>query len=487
MNTKRDLNLDHPSAESVEGSEPAEGNAHQAGTSRTQRRKRASLGLVGVRRVAERDKDVRFTALLHHVTVDLLRDCYLRQRKQASPGVDGQTWAAYGEQLEARLTDLHARIQRGSYRPPPARRVWIAKADGSQRPLGLPTVEDKIVQTALKRVLEAVYEADFLGFSYGFRPGRSQHDALDAVWVGLSKRKVNWVLDADIRGFFDAIDHDWLMKFIEHRIADRRVVGLIQRWLKAGVLDDGQWTQGEAGTPQGSGISPLLANVFLHYALDQWVEQWRTRHAHGDVVVVRYADDFVVGFQHRGEAVRFRQALDARLGKFGLTLHPQKTRLIEFGRFAARDRKRRGQGKPETFDFLGFTHISGVNRHGWFTIKRVSMAKRMRAKLQQIKQQLRRMMHRPIREQARWLARVVRGWFQYHAVPGNRACLWTFRQQVRRDWLHVVRRRSQKGRQAWNWERFARIADAWLPMPKILHPYPTQRLIVTTRGRSRMR
>jgi len=474
-------------AEPVEGSEPAKGNTRQNRTPRTQSRTRVSLGLEGVRRVAEGDKEARFTALLHHVDVDRLRACYKQQRKQAGAGIDGQTWAAYGEDLEARLADLHGRIHRGAYRPKPAKRAWIPKADGRQRPLGLPTVEDKIVQAAVKQVLEAVYEADFVSFSHGFRPGRRQHDALDAVWVGMSRRKVNWVLDADIRGFFDAIDHGWLVKFLEHRIADRRVIRLIQRWLKAGVIEDGVWTEGTAGTPQGSGISPLLANVFLHYAFDLWARQWRKRVATGDVVIVRYADDFVVGFQHLAEAQRFLSELQQRLERFGLTLHPQKTRLIEFGRFAASNRRQRGQPKPQTFDFLGFTHISAANRHGWFTIRRRSIGKRMRAKLQEIKEQLRRRMHQPVIDQGRWLRSVVRGWFQYHAVPGNRDRLDAFRTQVARLWLKVLRHRSHKARHRWNWNRMTQLASRWLPRPRILHPYPNERLVVTTSGRSRMR
>ena len=400
-------------AEPVEGSGSAKGNVRQDTASRTQSRQPMSLGLEGVRQVASRDKDVRFTALLHHVNPEQLRTSYFQLRKQASPGIDGETWAAYGEDLEARIPDLHDRIHRGAYRPKPSKRQRIPKADGRERLLGIAALEDKVVQHAVKTVLEAIYEADFVGFSYGFRPGRSQHKALDAVWVGMTKRKVNWVLDADIRGYFDTIDHGWMLKFLEHRIADRRIIRLIEQWLKAGVVEDGIWSETDVGTPQGSVISPLLSNVYLHYVFDLWADQWRKKYANGDVVVVRYADDFVMGFQHEAEARRFHHGLKERFAKFGLALHPQKTRVIEFGRFATERRSKRGQPKPETFAFLGFTHHCGVSSRGWFEIKRRSIAKRMRAKLQDLKKQLRRRMHTPLIDQAKWLRSVVQGWFQY--------------------------------------------------------------------------
>ena len=403
------------------------------------------MGLLGVREAAKRDRKMRFTALLHHVTPELLQASYFELKRSAAPGVDGVTWQEYGRNLEERLDDLHGRIHRGAYWAQPSKRAWIPKADGRQRPLGIAALEDKIVQQAVKTVLEQIYEEDFLGFSYGFRPGRSCHNALDALWVGIMQRKVSWVLDADIRGFFDAIDHEWLLKFLEHRIADRRILRLMRKWLRAGVSEDGKWSRTTVGTPQGAVISPILANVFLHYVFDLWVNQWRKRHARGEVIVVRYADDFVMGFQYRDDAERCLRELRDRLAKFGLELHPEKTRLIEFGRYAAERRSERGEGKPETFNFLGFTHCCGKTRKGAFTIKRRSIAKRMRAKLQEVKQQLIRQMHRTMIEVGAWLRSVVRGWFNYHAVPGNRQCLDQFRTQVARLWLHVVRRRSQKG------------------------------------------
>ncbi len=390
-------------AESVEGRGSTKGNALQTTAGRTQCRKPASRGLLGVQEAARRDKKMRFTALLHHVTPELLRASYFGLKRQAAPGVDGVTWQEYGCDMEARIPDLHERIHRGTYRAQPSKRAWIPKANGRQRPLGIAALEDKIVQQAVKTVLELIYEEDFLGYSYGFRPRRGCHGALDALWVGLTERKVNWVLDADIRGFFDAIDHEWLMKFLEHRIADRRILRLLRKWLQAGVSEDGEWSRTTVGTPQGAVISPLLANVFLHYVLDLWVRQWRDRYARGDVVIVRYADDFVMGFQHQADAERCLQALRERFARFGLELHSEKTRLIEFGRFAAERRARRGAGKPETFNFLGFTHICGKTRKGAFTIHRHSIAKRIRAKLQEIKQQLRRGMHWAVKAMGKWL------------------------------------------------------------------------------------
>jgi RNA-directed DNA polymerase len=466
-----------PSAESVEERGPTKGNAAKTAAHRTPSRKCASTGLVGVRRAARRDKELRFTALLHHVTPELLKASYFALNRDAAPGVDGETWKSYGQDLQARLTDLHDRVHRGSYRAKPSKRAWIPKPDGRQRPLGIAALEDKIVQQAVRTVLEPIYEEDFLGFSYGFRPGRSCHNALDALWVGLRQRKVNWVLDADIRGFFDAIDHEWLMKFLEHRIADRRILRLIRKWLRAGVSDDGEWSRTTVGTPQGSVISPMLANVYLHYVLDLWVNQWRNRHARGDVIVVRYADDFALGFQYRGEAERFLRELRRRLAKFGLTLHPEKTRLLRFGRYAIEQHQERGQGKPETFDFLGFTHCCAKTRGGWFTIRRLSVGKRMRATLRKVKAELRRRMHLSMPVQGAWLRSVVSGWFNYHAVPMNRARLGQFRRAVRRLWFQSLRRRSQRGRR-WTWDRFSPIAERWLPQPKILHPYPSQRLTV---------
>jgi group II intron reverse transcriptase/maturase len=475
---KRANNAGSSAAEPVEGRGPTKGNDLQAVHVPDSEPEPRGSGLRGVRQAAKRDRKLRFTALLHHVTVDLLRTSYLALKRSAAPGVDGVTWREYGHGLEERLADLHGRIHRGAYRAQPSKRAWIPKADGRQRPLGIAALEDKIVQQAVKTVLEGIYEEDFLGFSYGFRPGRSCHKALDALWVGIEQRKVNWVLDADIRGFFDNLSHEWMLKFVEHRIADRRILRLIRKWLQAGVSEDGQWSETTVGTAQGAVISPLLANVFLHYVLDLWVQQWRGRQARGDAIFVRYADDFVMGFQHREDAERFRQDLRERLAQFGLELHPDKTRLIEFGRYAAQRRIERGEGKPETFDFLGFTHCCGKTRKGWFTIKRVSIAKRLRGKLQEIKQRLKRAMHREVAEVGQWLRSVVQGWFNYHAVPGNRRCLDQFRTQVARLWRHVMRRRSQKGSR-WTWDRMRRLIDRWLPKVQILHPFPNQRLIVS--------
>ena len=467
----------HTPEESREKRPPAKGNHCQPTMTGTQSPEPMVNGLARIREAAKRDRKMRFTALLHHVNPELLRASYFELKRQAAPGVDGMTWHEYGRNLEERLDDLHGRIHRGAYRAQPSKRAWIPKADGRQRPLGIAALEDKIVQQAVKTVLEQVYEEDFLGFSYGFRPGRSCHNALDALWVGIAHRKVNWVLDADIRGFFDNIDHEWMLKFVEHRIADRRILRLIRKWLKAGISEDGQWSRTTVGTPQGSVISPILANVFLHYVFDLWANQWRKRSARGSVIMVRYADDFVVGFQDRGDAERFLRELRSRFERFGLQLHPDKTRLIEFGRYAAERRAEHGLGKPETFNFLGFTHYCGTTRKGMFTIKRKSIAKRMRAKLQEIKQRLRQRMHEAVVDVGGWLRSVVQGWFNYHAVPGNSVCLNQFRTQVQRLWRRVLRSRSQKGR-CWTWLRMGRLIHRWLPTARILHPYPEQRLIV---------
>jgi len=349
-------NAGQPAAEEMEGRGPAKGNPPQQNAPRTQGRQGAQSALARVRLAAARDRKMRFTALLHQIyDVHRLRAAYFALKRDAAAGVDGETWRSYGERLEENLQDLADRLRRGAYRGKPVRRVYIAKADGRQRPLGVTTLEDKVVQRATVEVLNAIYETDFLGFSYGFRPGRSQHNALDALYAGLLTKKVNWVLDLDIRGFFDSIDHGWLKKFVEHRIADRRVVRLIQKWLNAGVLEDGKRRRVEEGTPQGSSVSPLLANVYLHYAFDLWVRVWRRKYASGDVIVIRFADDIVLGFQERSDAERFLKELAERMRKFALELHPDKTRLLEFGPFAAKNRQRRGEGRPETFDFLGFS------------------------------------------------------------------------------------------------------------------------------------
>ncbi len=431
-----------------------------------------------------RDKEARFTALLHHVTVSRLRQACRAISPKASPGVDGVTWGAWGRDLEANLLDLHERVQQGRYRASPSRRVYIPKADGRLRPLGIASLEDKIVQRAVAGVLNAIYEADFLGFSYGFRPGRKPRDALDALAVGIERKKVNWVLDADIRDFFGQLDRGWLEKFLRHRIADERVLRLIGKWLAAGVVEEEVWSEG-AGAPQGASASPLLANVYLHYVLDLWTEWWRRHNARGEVIIVRFADDFIVGFQYEQDARRFLDELRPRLAKFGLELHPDKTRLIGFGRFAARDRAARGAGGPDTFDFLGFTHICGTSRDGRFALKRITIAKRLRAKLAEVKVQLKRRMHESIPEQGRWLASVLRGHTAYYAVPGNIAAVQAFRDQVTWHWLKALRRRSQKHRVTW--QRMKGIEARWLPRARIMHPYPNVRFDARTQGRSPVR
>ena len=461
-------------AEAVEERRAIKGNAKQPTMLRTQSRKSMSPGLQRVRTAARKDKDARFTSLLHHVTVAQLKDSYLTLKRQAAAGVDGVTWSEYKENLDQRLADLHKRVQSGTYRALPLRRVYIPKPDGRKRPLGIAALEDKIVQHAVGKVLSAVYEEDFLGFSYGFRPGRSQHDALDALFVGLTRKKVNWVLDADIKGFFDAISHEWMQRFVEHRIADPRIRRLVCKWLRAGVSEDGQWSRTRVGTPQGAVISPLLAYIYLHYVLDLWVNQWRKTKANGEVIIVRYADDFVMGFQHRHEAKAFIVALRQRLGKFALTLHPEKTRLIEFGRFASENRRKKGKRKPETFDFLGFTHICAVTRQKkWFHIRRKTVKKRLRASLARVKSVIRARMHDRIGEVGAWLQMVVRGYYRYHAVSGNLTAMNTFRTEIIRYWFKRLRRRGQKRRM--NWERFKPIVKRWIPVPTVQHPYPNVR------------
>jgi len=473
-------------AEAVEGRGPAKGNTASKTRPGRSAGQGASSALDRVRRVAQRDRDAKFTALLHHVSVERLEAAYRAIRPQAAPGVDGVTWRSYGQQLEANLHDLHARLHRGAYRARPSRRAFIPKADGRLRPLGIAALEDKIVQRAVVEVLNAIYEADFLGFSYGFRPGRSPHRALDALATAILRKKVNWVLDADIRGFFDTIDHGWLLRFLEHRIADERVLRLIQKWLGAGVIEDGTWTACDEGTPQGASVSTLLANVYLHYVFDLWVHQWRGRHARGEVIVVRFADDFVVGFEHREDAERLLADLRERLARFGLELAADKTRLVEFGRFAARDRRARGEGKPETFDFLGLTHICGKSRKGRFQLKRITSKKRMRAKLREVKTELMRRRHLPIPDQGRWLASVIRGHCNYYAVPGNSSAIRAFRLAVVRQWRRALRRRSHRAR-CLTWERMDRLERRWLPTVRILHPWPDARFAANTQGRSPVR
>jgi RNA-directed DNA polymerase len=465
-------------AEAVEGRGPAEGNA----ASKTRPGHRAGHGapsaLDRVRQAARKDRKARFTALLHHVDVDLLRAAYRALNPKAAVGVDEVTWLDYGQDLERNLQDLHARVHRGSYRAKPSRRAYISKADGRQRPLGIAALEDKIVQRAVVEVCNAIYETDFLGFSYGFRPGRGQHDALDALAVGITRRRVNWVLDADLRDFFGRLDRGWLEKFLEHRIADKRILRLIQKWLNAGVIEDGRWSDDGQGTPQGASVSPLLANVYLHYAFDTWAHDWRKRYARGDVVIVRFADDVIVGFEYESDARRFQDELAGRLAKFNLELSADKTRLVEFGRFAAERRAQRGLGRPETFTFLGFVHICATTRAGRFQLKRSTIAKRMRAKLHDIKAKLKRMLHLPINEQGAWLAGVVRGYYAYYAVPTNSRAMVRFRFKVIRLWYRALKRRSQRTRL--NWERMSRLAARWIPPARIQHPWPDARFDART-------
>jgi group II intron reverse transcriptase/maturase len=466
-----------PPAESVEPRAGAEGNAGWQRTLRAQDRASVNQGLARVRQVAREKKKERFTTLLHHISVDLLRLSFFALKRDAAPGVDGMTWRDYERELEPRLAALHDRVHRGAYRPEPSRRRYIPKPDGRQRPLAVAALEDKIVQRAAAAVLSAIYEEDFLGFSYGFRPRRGQHDALDALVVGVTSRKVNWILDADIRSFFDAVSQDWLLRFLEHRIADRRILRLIQKWLKAGILEDGVVNVSDRGTGQGSVISPLLANVYLHYVFDLWTERWRRRQAAGDMIVVRYADDIIVGFEHEADARRFLEEMRERLTAFALELHPEKTRLIEFGRNAAQNRARRGLGKPETFNFLGFTFISGQTRRGKFLLQRKSRRDRLRAKLQEIKGELQRRMHEPIPEQGKWLRQVITGYFNYHAVPTNIEALRDFRDAAVRLWRRSLARRSQLD--GGSWSRMTKLARDWLPVPRILHPWPRERFAVT--------
>jgi group II intron reverse transcriptase/maturase len=470
-------NAGQPVAEPVEPRAGIKGNVEQGGTLRTLNREGASHGLDRVRKTAREKKKEKFTALLHHITVVSLEEAFRELRKDAAPGVDGVTWEDYESDLGRKLEELHSRVHRGAYRAQPSRRVYIPKPDGRQRPLAIAALEDKIVQRATATVLNAIYEEDFLGFSYGFRSGRGQHDALDALMVGITSKKVNWILDADIEKFFDTVNQQWLMRFVEHRVGDKRILRLIQKGLKAGVLEEGLVTASDTGTGQGSVISPLLSNVYLYYAFDLWAHRWRKREASGDMIIVRYADDIIVGFQHEADARRFWEAMRERLKRFALSLHPDKTRLIEFGRFAAANRERRGLGKPETFNFLGFTFISGKSRAGKFLIHRTSRSDRVWSKLTEIKEELRRRMHQSIPVQGKWLGQVVRGWFNYHAVPTNSRTLSAFCFHVTDLWRRTLRRRSDKDKTKWS--RMDRLVNDFLPKPIILHPWPNARFAVT--------
>lgn len=462
-------------AEVTEGRSEPEGNALEPPTTETPSFEPVSSGLQRVRQAAAGNGQERFTALLHHVTVDLLEEAYRKLNPHAAVGMDKVTWLHYGEGLRAKIDDLHARVHGGRYRAQPSRRVWIPKPDGRQRPLGVAALEDKIVQLAVSWVLNAIYETEFAGFSYGFRPGRSQRHALDALWVALTDRPVNWVVDADIRNFFDTLDHQWLMTFVAKRIGDPRILRLIQQWLRAGVCENGKWTGTQIGTPQGAVISPLLANIYLHYALDLWVKWWRAHHTEHTVIIVRYADDFVVGFQRKDDARRFLDDLRARLHKFALELHPDKTRLIEFGRFAQANRAKQTAGKAETFNFLGFTHICGQRRSdGRFTVWRHSISKRLQQKVTAIGQQLKAIRSQPLTEQGQWLRSVVRGWMNYHAIPSNSVAISRFRELVINAWHQALIRRSQHAKRL-NWNRMRSIADYWIAPARILHPYPNCR------------
>jgi group II intron reverse transcriptase/maturase len=470
-------NEGQPPAEFVERRPKAEGNTGRTTVTGTQGPKSASSGLSRVREAAKRDSKLQFTNLLHHVNVDLLRQSYWALNRQAATGVDNVTWREYGKDLEERLPELHDRVQSERYQAKPSKRTWILKSDGQQRPIGIAALEDKVVQQALATVLSQIYEVDFLDCSYGSRPGRSPHNALDAMYVAITQKKVGWILDADISKFYDSLDHGWLMEFVGHRVTDPRLLRLLRKFLRAGVSEDGEWSKTVVGTPQGAVISSLLANVFLHYALDLWVKQWRSRHARGEVHIVRYSDDFVMGFQCRSDAEKFQAELNQRLAKFSLEIHEGKTKLIEFGRFAIANRKEHGEGRPETFDFLGFTHICSKKRNGRFTIYRKTITKRLRDKIKKVRETLLRKRHRPVSEQGAWLRAVMQGHFNYYGVPGNRKALDTFRKQIQLSWIQALRRRSQKARSL-TWERMKRLIRTWLPTARTTHPYPNQRLCV---------
>jgi RNA-directed DNA polymerase len=465
-------------AESMERRGLAKGKTPRQNTNRALDRAVVQSALGRIRQAVVKDKRVKFTSLMHHIyNLSMLREAFYGLKRDAAAGVDGATWRQYEEELESNLADLSGRLRRGAYRAKPVRRVFISKEDGRQRPLGVTALEDKIVQRATVEVLNGIYEHDFLGFSYGYRPGRRQHQALDALYLGLQGR-VDWVLEGDISAFFETMDHEWLMKFLEHRIADQRVLRLIRKWLKAGVLEKEQWQCSEEGTPQGGSASPLLANIYLHYVFDLWVQHWRKTKAKGEVIVVRWADDFVVGFQHQPEAERFHHELRERFVQFKLKLHPEKTRLIEFGRFAIQRRERRGQGKPETFNFLGFTHICGQKRsNGMFTVLRRTMSKRKRGKLKAVKVELRKRMHQPVAEVGKWLRSVIEGHNRYYGVPSNLPSLSSFRYHVGRYWYRTLKRRSQK---PLTWERMYGLLNCWLPWPKLYHSYPQRRRLGVT-------
>jgi len=472
-----------PPAESAEERGPARRNPDQPNLHRTPKpESRRSRGLRGVREATGKDRSLKFTALLHHINIELLTSSFYDLKKKAAAGVDGVSWHEYEQDLENRIADLHGRIHRGAFRAKPSKRVYIEKTDGRQRPLGIPSLADTIIQHAVRMILQCIYEEDFLDFSYGFRPRRSQQQALDSLSVGVTEKRVNWVLDADIEGFFDNIDRDWLVKFIEHRVGDKRIVRLILKWLHAGIIEGTDWSDNGRGTPQGAVLSPLLANIFLHYVFDLWIQAWRRNHARGQCIVVRYADDFVIGFEPERDGRACLAALHGRLAKFGLTLHSKKTRLIEFGRRSMERRTREGRGKCETFDFLGFTHICDRTRRGnRFVVRRQSMASRMRRTLAAIAEELRRRRHAPIGSTGRSLASVVRGWQGYHGVPLNFARLKQFRAAIFHLWLCQLRRRSRRN---WTHQRMGRLMRKHLPPPKITHPWPATRHHARLRARA---
>ncbi|UCD24228.1 MAG: group II intron reverse transcriptase/maturase [Gemmatimonadota bacterium] len=461
-------------AESVEGRASTKRNASERARVQTQSWESTMSRLTRVREVAVRDRRQRFTALLHHLTPALLARSFYQLKRSAAQGVDGISWRQYEDGLDDRLADLYQRIQAGRYRPQPARRVYIPKADGSKRPLSILSIEDKVAQQAVVTILNQIYEPDFLGFSYGFRPQRSQHDALDALAWSITRKRVSWVLDVDIQRFFDSVDHEWLIRMVQHRVQDKRLLRLITQWIKVGVVDDtAKRYPAQGGVPQGSVIAPLLSNIYLHYVFDVWSHQWRRKKAKGTVTVVRYADDVVLGFQYEREAKEYLGMLNERLQAFGLTTHPEKTRLLRFGRFAATDRAARGEGKPETFDFLGFTHYCTSCKRGKFKLGRKTERKRLTNQIQEVKRELRERMHVPGNENLEWLNRVVRGHVNYYGVPGNSPAIGRFRLEIVRRWMKLLRRRSQRSRL--NWAKFRPWVDRHLVTARVVHPYPEQR------------
>jgi RNA-directed DNA polymerase len=460
--------------ERVEGRPEAKGKSTARNTSPAQKGKDVATTLRWIGERAKSKPEEQLTNLLNHIKAPLLKEAYQRLRKDAAPGVDDVTWQEYGERLGERLCDLEGRIHRGSYHPQPVRRVHIPKGDGRTRPLGIPTLEDKLVQQAVRMVLEPIYEAMFVGLSYGFRPGRSQHDALDALAVAIGKKKVSWVLDADIRSYFDTIDHGWLQKFLEHRIGDTRMVRLIMKMVRAGVMEDGELHEVQEGAPQGGSVSPLLSNIYLHYVFDLWVIDWRRKQARGEMYAVRYADDFVMAFQHEQDARAAHQSVGERFAKFGLELHSEKTRVLEFGRFARGNRERRGLGKPETFDFLGFTHIVSTSREGKFQLKRRTSRKKRQAKLVALTEECRRRRHDAVTVQHAWLSSVLEGHYRYYAVPTNYRALGQYCRAAAHIWHRSLQRRSQRA--GWTGAKWSSFEERFpLPSPRICHPWPEQR------------